>query len=192
MDEKADDNGDDNGDDDDDDDDENSVARKTKIGGGVVYDSECKLTDARTIERYATADHSSKSDALRVLSVKQSRGVEVDLQTCQRTVQSSHLKALDSNLANDPDVIAVFGRQVMQGATIEATQNCKTIHLLGRNHNIAHWITLDKRPDLHEFDRDYNPVRFNADVCDVCVFFCFFVLYLNAHCVTCVVLLFLV
>ncbi len=50
-------------------------------------------------------------------------GVEIDLQTIQLTLKSSHLKALDKSIAARPDVLQIFGSHSMQAATVESAEH---------------------------------------------------------------------
>jgi hypothetical protein len=52
-----------------------------------------------------------------------SLGVEVDLQTAQLTLESSHLQALDTDIASDPDVQLIFGKKSMQASIVESSEH---------------------------------------------------------------------
>lgn len=84
-------------------------------------------------------------------------GVEIDVQIAQLTLKSSHLSALHTDIANDLDVQAVFGRKSMQAAVIESTEHREWVNLIGRGHSIQYWKTPDDRPCIQEYDRDYSP-----------------------------------
>ena len=86
-------------------------------------------------------------------------GIEIDLQTVQLTLKSSHLKALDNSIAGDPDVVTVFGKKSMQGSVVESTVNRICVNLIGRGHSIQYWRTPDERSCVQDFDRDYSPAE---------------------------------
>lgn len=106
-----------------------------------------------------SADH--KSGALEgpvpVVSHETELGVEIDIQTIQLTLKSSHLKALDRAIANDEDVVEVFGKHSMQAATIQSTEHREWVRLIGRDHDLQFWRTPDQRTDVQVLDRDYVP-----------------------------------
>jgi hypothetical protein len=84
-------------------------------------------------------------------------GIELDWQAAQLTMRNAHLKALDVKIANRPDVVTVFGQQVMQASTVQSTEHREWYHLIGRNHDIQHWRTEDPRVCIQVYDREYNP-----------------------------------
>jgi len=105
-------------------------------------------------------------------------GVEIDLQTIQLTLKSSHLKALDKSIAGRPDVLEIFGSHSMQAATIESAEHREWVRLIGRDHDLHFWKvsvnfffcglifffnispfyqTPDPRTDVQVLDRDYVP-----------------------------------
>ena len=83
-------------------------------------------------------------------------GIELDLQIVQLTMKSSHLKALDTKIASDPDVQSIFGKKSMQGSIIESTMHRTWVNLIGRGHSIQHWKTADERSCVQDFDRLYS------------------------------------
>jgi hypothetical protein len=83
-------------------------------------------------------------------------GIEIDLQTVQLTLKSSHLKALDTKVARDVDVQTIFGKKSMQGSITESTVHRTCINLIGRGHTIHHWQTPDERSCIQLFDREYS------------------------------------
>jgi hypothetical protein len=84
-------------------------------------------------------------------------GIEVDLQTAQMTLKSSHLQALDTAIASDPDVQMVFGSKSMLAATVQSCEHRKWVHLVGRQHDVHFWCTPDERTAVVDLDRDYAP-----------------------------------
>lgn len=60
---------------------------------------------------------------MEVVSDDQELGVEIDMQTVQLTLKSSHLKALPKSIAANPDVLLIFGSHSMQAATIESAEH---------------------------------------------------------------------
>jgi hypothetical protein len=102
----------------------------------------CHITDDSTVQ--------SISDDIEL-------GVEIDMQTIQLTLKSSHLKALDKSIAGRPDVLQIFGSNSMQAATIETAENREWVRLIGRDHDLQFWRTPDPRMDVQILDRDYVP-----------------------------------
>ena len=84
-------------------------------------------------------------------------GIEVDLQTAQLTLKSSHLQALDTAIASDPDVQMIFGKKSMQASVVESSEHRMWVHLVGRDHDVQFWRTPDERTAVVELDRDYSP-----------------------------------
>ena len=84
-------------------------------------------------------------------------GVEIDVQIIQLTLKSSHLQALQKQIAKKQDVRHIFGSQSMQASTVQSTEHREWVRLIGRNHDIQFWRTADPRPCVLEFDRDYIP-----------------------------------
>lgn len=112
-----------------------SVAATRRLGTVRVSD---ELTDIGTIE--------DDSDL----------GIELDFQTIQLTMKSSHLKALDIKIASDADVQTVFGKKSMQGSIVESTVHRTWVNLIGRGHSIQYWQTPDERSCVQDFDRQYS------------------------------------
>lgn len=106
-----------------------------------------------------SADHKSGAieGPVQVVSNEAELGVEIDIQTIQLTLKSSHLKALDRAIANDEDVVTVFGKHSMQAATIQSTEHREWVRLIGRDHDLQYWRTPDQRTDVQVLDRDYVP-----------------------------------
>jgi hypothetical protein len=115
----------------------------------------------RSIGRFTmvSADHKSGSvdGTVQVVSHEAELGVEIDIQTVQLTLKSSHLKALDRAIANNEDVVEVFGQHSMQAATIQSTEHREWMRLIGRDHDLQFWRTPDQRTDVQILDRDYVP-----------------------------------
>lgn len=84
-------------------------------------------------------------------------GIEIDTQLIQLTLKSSHLKALDTAIASDLDVQAIFGKQSIQGSILESTENRLWVNLVGRGHDIQYWRTPDQRTCVQDYDREYAP-----------------------------------
>ena len=88
----------------------------------------------------------------------QELGIEVDLQVFQVTLKSSHLQALDTVIAANPDVQLIFKEsKSMQASVVQSTENRMWVHLIGRAHDIQYWCTPDDRTCLQTYDRDYAP-----------------------------------
>lgn len=88
-------------------------------------------------------------------------GVEIDVQVGQLTLRSKHLSALKSDVANHPDVIAIFGDATIQASLINSAENCDYYRLVGLNHEIAYWKTPHTacHPLDDEWERDYDPAE---------------------------------
>lgn len=86
-------------------------------------------------------------------------GVEMDFQIGQMTLRSKHLMALDSKIANQPDVGLIFGESTMQASLIERAEHCQRYTLVGKHHDIAFWEGAHcMTPPLgDEWGRDYDP-----------------------------------
>ena len=86
-------------------------------------------------------------------------GVEMDLNIGQMTLRSMHLMALDSNIANQPDVSMIFGQSTMQASLTEKAENRQCYNLVGRNHALEYWQGPHAAtPPLgDEWGRDYDP-----------------------------------
>lgn len=59
-------------------------------------------------------------------------GVEIDVQMGQMTLRSKHLSALDSNIANHPDVTLIFGDSTMQASLVERAEHRMRYRLVCR------------------------------------------------------------
>eukprot|EP01012_Entosiphon_sulcatum_P007139 TRINITY_DN13559_c0_g1_i1.p1 TRINITY_DN13559_c0_g1~~TRINITY_DN13559_c0_g1_i1.p1 ORF type:complete len:4669 (-),score=764.85 TRINITY_DN13559_c0_g1_i1:3029-17035(-) len=88
--------------------------------------------------------------------------VEINLQTLQLTFKTAHLKALDSVIAGDQDVVTVFshaarggGLGTMQCATVENAMHREWIRLVGQDHDVQFWKTEDPRLALTDNDREF-------------------------------------
>jgi len=99
----------------------------------------------------------SDDGPIECVSDERELGVEIDAQTIQLTLKSSHLKALDKSIAGRPDVLLIFGSHSMQAATIENAENREWVRLIGRDHDLQFWCTPDPRTDVQILDRDYIP-----------------------------------
>jgi hypothetical protein len=84
-------------------------------------------------------------------------GVEINVQIWQLTLKTSHLRALDRTIANNPDVRLIFGAQSMQCATVQSAEHREWVRLIGRHHDLHYWKTADPRVLPQVNDRDYNP-----------------------------------
>eukprot|EP01083_Nonionella_stella_P030773 84290_1 len=134
------------------------IASSTDLIRGWGY-----ISGDRSIGRFTVAESAAKalenvnpSDVVETVSDHE-HGVEVNLQTAQLTLKTSHLKALDRHIAQHPDCVEVFGIQSMQCAVIESAKNREWVRLVGRHHDIAFWKTPDDRMALQVNDRDYEP-----------------------------------
>lgn len=119
------------------------------------------ISGDRSIGRFTmlNANHGSGSvdGAVQTVSNEAELGVEIDIQTIQLTLKSSHLKALDRAIAGNEDVVEVFGKHSMQAATIQSTEHREWVRLIGRDHDLQFWRTPDPRTDVQILDRDYVP-----------------------------------
>ncbi|KAJ9441712.1 putative nucleoredoxin 1-2 [Diplonema papillatum] len=83
------------------------------------------------------------------------RTVEVSVMTFDFTFKSGHLRALPTN-ARSIDIVAVFDAGTsLQCATVENSQHRDWYRLVGRDHDIQVWTTLDERVVLPQCDREY-------------------------------------
>ena len=88
-------------------------------------------------------------------------GAEIDFQLAALTLKNAHVVALNEDVANMPDVKAVFGNESMQATTLQSAEHRVWFRLMGRGHDIQFWQTDDARkfkeiPEcLGEFERDY-------------------------------------
>eukprot|EP01087_Luapelamoeba_hula_P004848 TRINITY_DN1482_c0_g1_i1.p1 TRINITY_DN1482_c0_g1~~TRINITY_DN1482_c0_g1_i1.p1 ORF type:complete len:4317 (-),score=602.49 TRINITY_DN1482_c0_g1_i1:51-13001(-) len=118
----------------------------------------------RSVGRFTVASSRDHSDdksmerrAVEIVGNEHELGVEIDTQTIQLTLKSSHLKALSKAIAGRPDVLEIFGSHSMQAATIETTEHRDSVRLIGREHDLHFWKTPDPRMDIQINDRDYVP-----------------------------------
>jgi hypothetical protein len=72
-------------------------------------------------------------------------GAEIDFQLAALTVKNAHVIALDEEVANMPDVKAVFGNESMQATTIQSAEHRVIYRLMGRGHDVHFWHTQDSR-----------------------------------------------
>ena len=88
-------------------------------------------------------------------------GAEIDFQLAALTVKNAHVVALDEEIANMPDVKAVFGNESMQATCIESAEHRSIYRLMGRGHDIHFWQTEDSRKfkefpeSLGAYEREY-------------------------------------
>jgi len=89
------------------------------------------------------------------------QGVEMDLQLGQMTLRAKHLAALDTDVANMPQVREVFGESTMQASLLERSEHRKRFKLIGVRHEIEHWPEGHACcPALSErWERDYDPAE---------------------------------
>jgi len=88
-------------------------------------------------------------------------GVEIDLQLGLMTLQSKHISALDTVLANHSDVKNIFGQTIIQASRYENSSNRKCFRLIGLNHEIHYWYTAHCAcpPMADEWEREYDPAQ---------------------------------
>jgi hypothetical protein len=88
-------------------------------------------------------------------------GVEIDAQLGQMTLRSKHLAALSSDIANNPDMLAIFGDATVQASLLERAENCQRYRLVGQNHEVHYWNTAHTLcPPIDEvWERDYDPAE---------------------------------
>lgn len=88
-------------------------------------------------------------------------GAEIDFQLGTLTLKNAHVVALSEEVANEPDVRAVFGNESMQATILQSAANRVWYRLMGRGHDIQHWCTNDDRkykefPECFgEYEREY-------------------------------------
>jgi xanthosine utilization system XapX-like protein len=68
-------------------------------------------------------------------------GVEIDIQMIQMTLRSKHLAALNTDIANHPDVKMIFGESTMQASVVEVAEHRQVFKLVGLNHELHYWRT---------------------------------------------------
>lgn len=88
-------------------------------------------------------------------------GVEIDVQIGQMTLRSKHLAALQTDIANHPDVQLIFGDTTMQASLVESAEHRSVYRLVGLNHELHHWRTNHTicPPLGDEWDREYDPAE---------------------------------
>ena len=98
-------------------------------------------------------------DAPMVVEDSGLQGVEMDLQLGQMTLRAKHLAALESEVANKPQVRELFGESTMQASLLERSEHRKQFKLIGLRHCIDYWFDGHSScPALTDrFDRDYDP-----------------------------------
>jgi len=86
-------------------------------------------------------------------------GCEIDVQIGQMTLRSKHLSALESAVANHPDVKLIFGDATMQASLLERAEHRCRYRLVGLGHELDHWKTPhDSLPPLSDpWERAYDP-----------------------------------
>ena len=89
------------------------------------------------------------------------KGVEMDLQLGQMTLRAKHLAALDSEVANKPQVREVFGESTMQASLLERAEHRKRFKLIGVHAEIDYWPEGHQAcPALSDrWERDYDPAE---------------------------------
>jgi hypothetical protein len=116
-------------------------------------------------------------------------GVEMDLQLGQMTLRSRHLSALPANVANNKDVLYLFGESTIQASTLESGEHRRKFRLVGLSHELHYWHTphTSCAPMSDVFEREYNPVsgccivlaRLTCTACIACIactcMYCIFV-----------------
>jgi hypothetical protein len=91
------------------------------------------------------------------------------------------LAALESNIANHPDVIMVFGDATMQASLVERAEYRHRYRLVGLNHELEYWPTAHAvcPPIGDEWDREYDPAElFDSEKWMISVSLCFYVFLL--------------
>ena len=93
-------------------------------------------------------------------------GVEMDLQLGQMTLRSRHLSALPTDVANNRDVLELFGESTIQASTLESGEHRRKYRLVGLSHELHYWHTphMSCSPMSDQFEREYNPTElFNSE-----------------------------
>ena len=151
---------------------ESTIRVTVGTGGRQAETADSTLTDSTRIWAFIEGERSvgrfsvsatrrlgsmaSEEEAVGSIGDDVELGIELDFQIVQLTMKSSHLKALDAQIAGDGDVQTVFGKQSMQGATVQSTVHRTWVNLIGRGHSIQHWQTPDERSCVQDFDRQYS------------------------------------
>ena len=128
--------------------------RKWGYVGGVHSGARFAVVSHRKRDERASDDDNA---AVQTITATESMGVEIDLSLAQMTLRSSHLKALDTAIASNEDVLEVFGASSMQAATLQSAEHREWVRLVGRSCDLQYWKTPDARPDPQVFDREYQP-----------------------------------
>jgi hypothetical protein len=107
-----------------------------------------------SLKRSATMD-----DYVGEVDDTENLGVEIDLQLGQMTLRSKHLAALPTDIANHPDMSAIFGDATIQASLIEQAENRQIYRLVGLNHEVHFWSTPHAicPPIGDEWEREYDP-----------------------------------
>eukprot|EP01012_Entosiphon_sulcatum_P009332 TRINITY_DN1521_c0_g2_i1.p1 TRINITY_DN1521_c0_g2~~TRINITY_DN1521_c0_g2_i1.p1 ORF type:complete len:4962 (-),score=1074.52 TRINITY_DN1521_c0_g2_i1:73-14958(-) len=138
-------------------------ARAAAEAAGLATNS--SVAEKRKAMKDAAAANTGKGKAKKEKRVprRQKEGgrldLELNLQILQLTLRASNLQALDSEMANNEDVKAVFQdvTDSMQCAVVESAQNRQWVRLVGRDHDIHWWTTKDDDVAEQLVDRDYDP-----------------------------------
>ena len=110
-----------------------------------------------SIGRFAVVSSRHRSEGSVATVQEDSAHETIDLGLAQLTLRSSHLKALETAIAANEDVITIFGRQSMQAATLQSAEHREWVRLVGRNSDLQFWKSPDPRSEAQVFDREYAP-----------------------------------
>jgi hypothetical protein len=86
--------------------------------------------------------------------------VEIDLQTLELRIRGQSLRALDSDMACEKDIVHLFGTSAgtMQCTVDGENENRKSRYLVGVGYLLEYWTHDRKLMEMYEdFDRDYDP-----------------------------------
>jgi len=131
-----------------------------KNSGGEANDGTeaAKLSTSAASALAQTASEEAQS-AVEVVADTGLLGCEIDVQIGQMTLRSKHLSALESAVANHPDVKLIFGDATMQASLLERAEHRSRYRLVGLGHELDHWKTPhDSLPPLSDpWERPYDP-----------------------------------
>jgi hypothetical protein len=140
-----------------------SSSALSEIGPGSFKSLSNKDSNDATPRPGLQRQHSFDNDVSEVADTGM-LGVEIDVQIGQMTLRSKHLAALQTEIANHPDVQLIFGETTMQASLVESAEHRAVYRLVGLNHELHYWKTNHTvcPPLGDEWDREYDP----ADLAD--------------------------
>ena len=126
------------------------AGRFVLMGSDAAVDSSRKGASAKPTNGNASESTTLEDSGL--------QGVEMDLQLGQMTLRAKHLAALESEVANRPQVRELFGESTMQASLLERSEHRRRFKLIGLKHELEYWhdghASCPPLPD--KFVRDYD------------------------------------